>query len=145
MEPFAPPHTHSKMKCKNRSRWGGGHRSHNPTNIQLAQTIPRFLQKRLEPQRGKNSHGRNKFGRLSSFLFLLVCFGRRSLRMRVERPTGPPPSARWRAHASPPARTPGFEPWDGKLAHLPSPHPAENLANTSRARTPLTPALLPNP
>lgn len=91
------------MKCKNRPGRGvegrGGHSSHYPTSIQLARTIPGFLQKRLEPHGGKDSQGRNKFGCLSSFLLLLVCFCRRSLRMRVELPTGPPPSARWRAHA----------------------------------------------
>ena len=50
---------------------------------------------------GRISQGWNKFGCLAIFLFLLVCFCRRSLRMRVERPTGPPPPprARWRAHA----------------------------------------------
>lgn len=53
----------------------------------------------MEPHRGKDSQGRNKFGCFSIFLPLLVCFCRRSLRMRWERPTGLPPSARWRAHA----------------------------------------------
>lgn len=70
--------------------------------------------------------------------------------MRVERPTGPPPQARWRAHAppprpAPPAWAPGCEPRVCKLAHLPSPRLPDNLASTSRARTPFPPAFPPNP
>ena len=99
----------------------------------------------MEPHGGKDSQGKNKFWCLSSFLLLLVCFCRRSLRMRVERPTGPPPPARWRAHASLPAPARGFEPPVCKLAHLPSPRPPDNLASTSRARSPLLLAVLPNP
>ena len=69
----------------------GEHRSHYSTSIQLALTIPRFLQKRLEREGFPRSE--ISLGALAIFLFLLVCFCRRSLRMRVERPTGPPPRA----------------------------------------------------
>lgn len=147
MEPLtAPPHTytHSKMKCENLPG-RGEHRSHYPTSIQLALTIPRFLQKRLEPERGKDSPGRNKFGCLLSFLFLLVCFCRRSLRMRAcSAPQDRrPPSAG--AHTPPASLGAGLRTQLCKLAQLPLPRPPDNLASTSRARSRLPPAPLPNP
>lgn len=92
------------------------------------------LTETLEPQRGKDSQGRNKFGCISIFLFLLVCFCRRSLRMRVERPTPPPPSARWRAHAP---RQPGrwvANPGSANLRISPS------RARQTTWRTPRAPA-----
>ena len=84
------------------------------------------------------------------FLFPLVCFCRRSLRMRVERPTGPPPQARWRAPPPPrPAslgarlRTPGLQTCASPLAtparqlgeHLARPHPvSSSLSSKSQTR-----------
>lgn len=100
MESPAPPfpHIRSKMKCKNRSGRGGASLALSNQHSTLADHS-QVLAETLEPQRGKDSQGRNKFGCISSFLFVLVCFCRRSLQTRVERPTAPPPSARWRAHA----------------------------------------------
>lgn len=142
--PHPPPHTYTP-KGSVKSPWEGGHRSHYPTSIQLALTIPRFLQKRLEPERGKDSQGRNKFGCLLSFLFLLVCFCRRSLRMRAcSAPQDRrPPSAG--AHTPPASLGAGLRTQPCKLAQLPLPRPPDNLASTSRARSRLPPAPLPNP
>lgn len=105
------------------------------------------LTETLEPQRGKDSQGRNKFGCISIFLFLLVCFCKRSLRMRVERPTPPPPSARWRAHAP---RQPGrwvANPGSANLRISPS-RARQTTWRTPRAPAPpfLQPFLqIPNP
>lgn len=132
------------MKCENRPGRGQP-RSHYRASIQLALTIPRFLQKPWEAHRGSDSRGRNKFGCLWSSLSRLVCFRRRSLRKRVERPTGPPPRRAPARTRPPPAPAPGFEPPVCELAHLPPPRPPGNLASTWRARSPLPRALLPNP
>ncbi|XP_077795645.1 uncharacterized protein LOC144329907 [Macaca mulatta] len=124
------------MKSKNR-QGRRKHRLHYPTSIQLALTIPRFLQKRLEPPRGKDSQSRNKFGCLLAFVDApSECAwsapqDRRPLRVG--------------AHTPPASLGAGLRTPACKLAHLPSPRPTDNLANSSLARTPLPSALPSNP
>lgn len=62
------------MKCVKNCppRGGGGHRSHYPTSIQLALTIPRFLQKRLV--REGFPRAEISLGALRSFFFCLFAF-----------------------------------------------------------------------
>lgn len=93
-------HTHTlQMKCKNRpGRWGGIARTIQPA-FNLHGPFPASCRNAWNLTEGRIPRAEISLGAFRAFFYCLFAFCRRSLRRRVELPTGPPPSARWRAHA----------------------------------------------
>lgn len=150
MEPPPPPKTDTRTQIR-LCTWsaencprGGGHRSHYPTSIQLALTIPAFLQKRLVRE---GFQGWNKFGCLCDLSFSgLFCFCRCSpewARGAPHRTAAAAPGALTRTRPCQPGRG-AANPGSANLRILLA-APARQLGEHLTRPHPAPPAPSPNP